>query len=163
MRAMDQLVATVTATLERQRLLLATAESCTGGMVAVLMTDLPGSSVWFDRGWVTYSDAAKMAELGVEPGLLSQDGAVSEGCVLAMARGAIKRSLAHVSLAISGVAGPGGGSDEKPVGTVWIGWGQKLGYAEAECFHFEGDRQAVREQAARAALEGLLQRLGKGR
>lgn len=159
MQALETLVAEVGQALARQRLQLVTAESCTGGMVAMLMTSVAGSSAWFERGWVTYSNAAKMAELSVPLKLLEKDGAVSEACVLAMAQGAIKQSLAHVSLAVSGIAGPDGGTADKPVGTVWIAWGQKLGYAEAECYHFTGARQAVREQAAAAALAGLLKRL----
>ena len=161
MQTLEQLAAAAGHELERHRLQLATAESCTGGMVAMLMTALAGSSVWFERGWVTYTNAAKEKELGVPASIFADQGAVSEACVLAMARGAIRESRAHVSIAISGIAGPAGGTEEKPVGTVWIAWGQKLGYAEASCFHFAGDRQSVREQAASAALEGLIKRLGR--
>jgi nicotinamide-nucleotide amidase len=156
---LEQLAAEVGWVLQRQRLMLATAESCTGGLVAMLMTTMAGSSTWFERGWVTYSNAAKMEELGVDAAILNTTGAVSKDCVLAMAQGAIRQSKAHVSLAVSGIAGPAGGTQEKPVGTVWLAWGQKLGYAEAEVFHFEGDRQAVREQAADRVLRGLLKRL----
>lgn len=159
MQEMEQLAQEAGQALLRQKLLLATAESCTGGLLSMLMTRFPGSSSWFERGWVTYSNAAKMAELGVKAELLKDYGAVSEECVLAMANGAIRQSLAHISIAISGVAGPGGGTPQKPVGTVWVAWGQKLGYAEAKLFHFEGARQEICNQAAVAALEGLLERL----
>lgn len=163
MQELEVLANSVGQTLLSQRLLLATAESCTGGLVSMLMTSFPGSSGWFERGWVTYSNSAKMAQLGVPMEVLENHGAVSEACVLAMAKGAIKQSLAHVSVAISGIAGPGGGTPAKPVGTVWLAWGQKLGYAEAGLFHFEGERQEICRQAAAAALEGLLERLGTGR
>ena len=141
------------------QLLLVTAESCTGGGIAEAVTDVPGSSGWFDWGFVSYSNDAKQAMLGVSPDTLARDGAVSEAVVLEMARGAIEQSRAHVSVAVSGVAGPGGGTADKPVGTVWIAWGQKLGYAEASCFHFDGDRIEVRHQTVAAALEGLIARL----
>jgi nicotinamide-nucleotide amidase len=141
------------------QLLLVTAESCTGGGIAEAVTDIPGSSGWFDRGFVSYSNDAKQAMLGVSPDTLARDGAVSEAVVLEMARGAIEQSRAHVSVAVSGVAGPGGGTADKPVGTVWIAWGQKLGYAETSCFHFDGDRIEVRRQTVAAALEGIIARL----
>ncbi len=145
--------------MQQQRLKLATAESCTGGMVAMLVTSIAGSSAWFDQGWVTYTNEAKQQQLGVPKGVFDEHGAVSEACVLAMAKGAIKQSQAHVSVAVSGIAGPAGGSEDKPVGMVWIAWGQKLGYAEAACYQFDGDRQAVREQATEAALDGIIKRL----
>lgn len=147
--------------LGRLRIRAVTAESCTGGLIAASITEVPGSSAWFERGFVTYSNSAKHDMLGVDAELFRRDGAVSEAVVLAMARGAIERSKGHISVAVSGIAGPEGGSADKPVGTVWIAWGQKLGYAEAHCFHFEGDRRAVREAAAVVALEGLIRRLGE--
>jgi nicotinamide-nucleotide amidase len=145
--------------LHGHQLVMVTAESCTGGALAGTLTSVPGSSEWFDRGFVTYSNSAKNEMLGVSPRTLDQYGAVSEAAVLEMARGAIEHSPGHLSTAISGIAGPGGGTPDKPVGTVWVAWGQKLGYAEACCFHFDGDRFAVREQTIRAALEGVVERL----
>lgn len=145
--------------LSGHQLILTTAESCTGGGIAEAITSVPGSSGWFDRGFVTYSDTAKQDMLGVAPATLARHGAVSEAVVLAMARGAIEQSPAHVSVAVSGIAGPDGDSADKPVGTVWIAWGQRLGYAEARCFQLDGDRAAVREQTIAAALEGVVERL----
>lgn len=139
---------------------LALAESCTGGLVAKLLTDVAGSSAWFERGLVTYTNLAKHELLGVPMSVFETAGAVSEACVRAMAAGAIEHSHAHWSIAITGVAGPGGGSADKPVGTVWIGWAcRENGRVEAERFQFDGDRAAVREQSAVQALQGLLQRL----
>ena len=133
----------------------ATAESCTGGGVATAITDIAGSSGWFDRGFVTYTNEAKQQMLGVSIDSLLRHGAVSEAVVLEMARGGLARSDAGICVAISGIAGPGGGSEDKPVGTVWIGWKRRGGYARAEIFHFEGDRDAVRRQTVAAALRGL--------
>ncbi len=138
---------------------LATAESCTGGWIAKVLTDIAGSSVWFERGWVTYSNAAKQQDLDVPEALLVGCGAVSEPVVLAMARGALQRSGADFAVAVSGVAGPGGGTPEKPVGTVWTAWAWRGGEgpaARAECRQFPGDREAVRRQTVVFALEGLL-------
>ncbi|XQU09254.1 CinA family protein [Halomonas sp. LY9] len=135
-----------------------TAESCTGGGIATAITSVAGSSAYFTAGYVTYSNAAKTRLLGVEPALLDAHGAVSEQVVNAMVAGACQESGADVAVAVSGVAGPDGGSDEKPVGTVWIAWGS-CEQQQAECFHFPGDRQAVREQAVREALAGLVARL----
>lgn len=140
-------------------LMTVTAESCTGGWVAKVLTDVPGSSAWVDRGFVTYSNAAKEEMLGVEPRTLSRDGAVSEAVVREMALGALARSRAQVAVAISGIAGPGGGTAAKPVGTVWLAWGLAGGRVDACCHHFPGDREAVRAQAVRAALLGVLERL----
>lgn len=146
--------------LARHKILLVTAESCTGGWIAEAVTAVAGSSAWFERGFVSYSNQAKQDMLGVPANTLKQHGAVSEEVVLEMARGAIQYSKGHISIAVSGVAGPDGGTAEKPVGTVWIGWGQKLGHAEAECFLFRGDRQAIREQTVIRALQGLIARMG---
>jgi nicotinamide-nucleotide amidase len=137
---------------------LATAESCTGGMLAKCLTDISGSSDYFDRGWVTYTNMAKQEELRVEGRLLARYGAVSEEVALAMVRGALKGSMAQHAIAVTGIAGPAGGSARKPVGTVWIGWGyRKHGRVtiHATRFRFRGGRDAVRRQAVRAALEGL--------
>lgn len=145
--------------LAEQRLILTTAESCTGGGIAETLTGIAGASAWFDRGFVTYSNEAKQEMLGVLPATLDTAGAVSEATALEMARGAISHSRAHVSVAVTGIAGPDGGSPDKPVGTVWIAWGQKLGYAEARCFQFAGDRNAVRQQTIHEAILGLNARL----
>ena len=140
---------------------LATAESCTGGMIAAACTDLAGSSNWFERGFVSYSNEAKSELLGVEPALIAAQGAVSEVVARAMAFGAIRHSHAQVSVAVTGVAGPAGGSKEKPVGTVWFGF-QVDGLLTSETRRFPGDRAAVREATVRHALDRLLQLLGPG-
>ncbi|WP_290524545.1 CinA family protein [Alcanivorax sp.] len=145
--------------LTRQRLMVVTAESCTGGGIAQAMTALPGSSAWFERGMVSYSNEAKQDLLGVQAQTLDSHGAVSQATALEMARGAIEHSRGHISVAVTGVAGPDGGTPDKPVGTVWIAWAQKQGPAEAQCFHFAGDRHAVRQQTILAAIEGLNARL----
>ena len=145
--------------LAQQRLLLTTAESCTGGGIAETLTGIAGASAWFDRGFVTYSNEAKLPMLGVAQSTLDRFGAVSEATALEMARGASSHSGAHVSVAVTGIAGPDGGTPDKPVGTVWIAWGQKLGYAEARRFQFDGDRNAVRQQAILEAILGLNARL----
>ncbi len=131
------------------------AESCTGGLVAKLLTDLPGSSAWFEYGFVTYTNAAKSDLLGVKPALIEQQGAVSASTVLAMVDGVLRRSPSNWGVAISGIAGPAGGSDEKPVGTVWIAWGSRAGCRSASRYQFEGDRDGIRLKAASAALAGL--------
>jgi len=141
---------------------LTCAESCTGGWVAKVCTDLPGSSGWFERGFVTYSNAAKQDLLGVSADTLATHGAVSEATVREMAAGALAHSAAHWSLAVSGIAGPGGGSADKPVGTVWMAWAGPDGWQHAHCHHFDGDREAVRRQAVEAVLQGLLERLDAG-
>jgi nicotinamide-nucleotide amidase len=138
--------------------LLATAESCTGGMIAAACTDLSGSSSWFERGFVTYSNAAKSEMLGVDAALIAQHGAVSEVVARAMAFGAVRHSQAQVSVAVTGVAGPTGGSAEKPVGTVWFGF-QVDGQLTSETRRFDGDRAAVRTATVRHALQRLVQLL----
>ena len=135
---------------------MATAESCTGGMIAAACTDLAGSSNWFERGFVTYSNAAKTELLGVDRLLIEGHGAVSEQVARAMAQGALARSHAQAAVAVTGVAGPGGGSADKPVGTVWFGWATPVGIT-SEMRHFRGDRVAVRQ----AALAHALARLAK--
>jgi nicotinamide-nucleotide amidase len=142
--------------LKRQGLTLATAESCTGGGVAEAITRIAGSSEWFDRGFVTYSNQAKTEMLGVDAALITTHGAVSEETARAMARGAIERSTAAVALSVTGVAGPGGGSERTPVGTVCFAWCSRTGSLASERRRFEGDREAVRRQSVIQALQGLL-------
>jgi nicotinamide-nucleotide amidase len=145
--------------LRARGLMLATAESCTGGLIAGACTDLSGSSDWFERGFVSYSNAAKTELLGVPAALIEAHGAVSEPVARAMAEGAVARSHAQLSVAVTGVAGPTGGSAEKPVGTVWFGW-SVAGQSHTEHMRFAGDRAAVRQATVRHALAGLLARLG---
>lgn len=135
--------------------MLATAESCTGGLIAGACTALAGSSQWFERGFVTYSNEAKAEMLGVPPGLIEEHGAVSEPVARAMADGALAHSRAQVSLAVTGVAGPTGGTKAKPVGTVWFAWCVG-GETHSEMQHFAGDRAAVRVATVRYALKRLL-------
>ncbi len=144
--------------LKKQSLRCVVAESCTGGRLASAITDIPGSSAWFDRGYITYSNQAKTEMLGVSAEVLAGTGAVSEATVCAMASGAIAASGADMSIAISGVAGPSGGSAEKPVGLVWISWALKSGQVEAQAYQFEGDRLAIRLLAVENALKGLIKR-----
>lgn len=138
---------------------LAAAESCTGGWVAQSLTAIAGSSAWFDRGFVTYSNAAKIDMLAVPETTLERHGAVSEATARAMAQGALAQSRADWSLAITGIAGPSGGTPDKPVGTVCFAWASRDGGCEAQTCHFAGDRAAVREQSVGHALGGLLVRL----
>lgn len=141
--------------LRDARLMLATAESCTGGWIAKTVTDIAGSSEWFDCGIAAYSYEAKQALLGVRPETLEQHGAVSRETVMEMVSGALVHSGAHVAVAVTGIAGPGGGTHDKPVGTVWIAWKRRGGYSTALHFHFRGDREMVRRQTVAAALHGL--------
>jgi nicotinamide-nucleotide amidase len=134
---------------------LVAAESCTGGWIAKAVTDIPGSSGWFECGVVAYSYEAKEALLGVRPQTLERTGAVSQETVVEMVSGALARYGASVAVAVTGVAGPSGGTQDKPVGTVWIGWKRRGGYARSELFHFDGDREAVRRQTVAAALDGV--------
>jgi nicotinamide-nucleotide amidase len=140
--------------------MLATAESCTGGWIGQAVTMVPGSSKWFDRGFVTYTNDAKQAMLGVRAQTLLRHGAVSEQAVLEMAAGALGRSKARVAVAVSGVAGPDGGSADKPVGTVWIAWAVRDREPLAQRFQFSGDRDSVRRQSVIRALEGLAGAIG---
>lgn len=159
--ATPQLVEKLAERLMQKGWMLATAESCTGGMIAAACTDLAGSSNWFDRGFVTYSNAAKQDMLGVPEALIAAHGAVSEPVARAMAQGAVAHSRARCSVAVTGVAGPGGGSEAKPVGTVWFGWRLEDGAAgpqtHAECLCFDGDRAQVRQATVQHALQRLLQ------
>jgi nicotinamide-nucleotide amidase len=141
---------------------LATAESCTGGHIAAACTDLAGSSTWFERGFVSYSNASKTELLGVDAALIAREGAVSEAVARAMASGAITHSRAQVAVAVTGVAGPSGGSADKPVGTVWLAWATPHGVS-AQVVHFTGGRAQVRAATVRHALQGLVHRLGASR
>ena len=139
--------------------MMASAESCTGGLIAGACTDRAGSSDWFERGFVTYSNAAKTELLGVPADLIAAHGAVSEPVARAMAAGALAHAPVQLAVAVTGVAGPGGGSAAKPVGTVWFGWATPQG-VDTGCMRFDGDRAAVRQATVAHALAGLLQRLG---
>lgn len=137
---------------------LGTAESCTGGLIAAVCTERAGSSAWFDRGVVTYSNQAKCDLLGVPAELIAEYGAVSEAVACAMAQGVLARGTAQLAVAVTGVAGPGGGSADKPVGTVWLAWAVRGQAPQAERHQWAGDRAAVRGQSVRQALAGLLLR-----
>ena len=154
------LVATLADGLRARGVCLATAESCTGGLIAAACTDLAGSSDWFERGFVTYSNAAKQDLLGVPEALLDAHGAVSEPVALAMAHGALSRAPVALAVAVTGVAGPGGGSAAKPVGLVWLAWAWRGAdgrtHSRAQRQLFTGDRRAVRQATVDAALQGLL-------
>ncbi|WP_432422274.1 CinA family protein [Robbsia betulipollinis] len=172
-------------TLSAAGLLLVSAESCTGGMIAAAITDIPGSSAWFERGYVTYSNEAKSTAIGVPGPLIARHGAVSEPVAKAMAEGALAASFAQIAVAVTGIAGPGGGTPAKPVGTVCFGWarhpsGAVPGHAPdragngdgvardamvalTETRHFDGDRASIREQATLHALRGLLRWLAADR
>ena len=152
---LDALAQATGARLLAARQMLVTAESCTGGWIAKAVTDVAGSSAWFDCGLVAYSYEAKQALLGVRPQTLETCGAVSRETVVEMVSGALVHSGATVAVAVTGIAGPGGGTDDKPVGTVWVAWKRRGGYPRAEVFHFEGDRDAVRRQTVATALRGL--------
>lgn len=147
----EELVRQLAARLTEKGWMLATAESCTGGMIAAACTDLAGSSQWFERGFVTYSNEAKTEMLGVPAELIAKHGAVSEEVVRAMAEGAIRHSRAQVSIAVTGIAGPGGGSVEKPVGTVWLAWSINT-LVHTQRMQFSGDRASVRMQTLIQAL-----------
>jgi len=153
-----ELAQKVGAALKARSLLLVTAESCTGGWVAMEVTAVAGSSEWFERGYVTYSNAAKREELGVAEDTLKRHGAVSEETAREMAAGALKNARGQVALAITGVAGPTGGSRDKPVGTVCFAWahGSKI---SSETRRFDGDRESVRRQSVLRALQGVLELL----
>lgn len=150
----------VGAALKSRRVLLATAESCTGGWIAQAVTAVPGSSAWFERGFVTYSNEAKKEQLGVHAPTLARHGAVSEAVAREMASGALARSRAQVALAVTGVAGPDGGTKAKPVGTVCFAWARRGQATLSATRHFPGGRNTVRRRAVIAALQGLLRSLG---
>ncbi len=146
--------------LNTRNLILATAESCTGGWVAKAITDLPGSSEWFAGSIVCYSNALKQGLLGVPEETLETFGAVSSETVKAMTQGVFDNTPADVAISVSGIAGPGGGSDDKPVGTVWLCWGKRGTTPIAQSFHFEGDREAVRLLSVEKALHCVMGLLG---
>jgi nicotinamide-nucleotide amidase len=158
---MDNLAAQVGALLKSHGMMLATAESCTGGGVAQAITEVAGSSAWFERGFVTYSNLSKQQMLGVRETTLEQHGAVSEMTVREMVAGALQHSAAQVALAVSGIAGPDGGTADKPVGTVWFAWGIKDGETRAQRYHLEGNRAEVRAKSVRIALQGVLDLLNQ--
>jgi nicotinamide-nucleotide amidase len=152
----------VGAALQKSGVTLATAESCTGGWIAEVVTQTAGSSNWFDCGFVTYSNQAKVQLLGVSPKTLVKHGAVSEETAAAMALGALAHCGAGIVLSVTGIAGPGGGSDDKPVGSVCFGWASRDQLAQTDTRFFTGDRASVRRQSVVFALEGLLKQLAAG-
>lgn len=151
------LVSEVGEALKNHQKMIVTAESCTGGLIAESLTSVAGSTAWFDRAYVTYSYEAKKEMLGVKETTIMKKGAVSQECVEEMVIGALQESHAKVSVACSGIAGPGGGTPDKPVGTVWISWAMQ-GHEQivSKLFHFDGDRDAVRQQCTVEALQGVL-------
>jgi nicotinamide-nucleotide amidase len=153
--SVDDLVAQLAALLTARGWMLASAESCTGGMIAAACTDLAGSSAWFERGFVSYSNAAKSELLGVPTGLIATHGAVSEAVARAMAQGALAHAHAQCAVAVTGVAGPTGGSADKPVGTVWFAWATPGGL-HSECQRFDGGRAAVRSATVEHSLRTLM-------
>ena len=158
---MENLAAQVGALLKSHGLMLATAESCTGGGVAQAITEVAGSSAWFERGFVTYSNLSKQQMLGVRETTIKRHGAVSEMTVREMVAGALANSAAQVALAVSGIAGPDGGTADKPVGTVWFAWGIKQGESHAQRYQLGGNRSEVRAQAERIALQGVVNLLNQ--
>jgi len=162
-RTLYQLAERVGQALKSRGLMLATAESCTGGWVSEAITMVPGSSSWFERGFVTYTYVSKREMLGVSEDTLDAHGAVSEPTVREMVTGALARSHAQIAVAVSGTAGPTGGTPEKPVGTVCFAWGFKDGTPKSETQQFAGDREAVRKQSVEHALNGILSLLEHGK
>jgi nicotinamide-nucleotide amidase len=154
-----QKVTELSQALLKAKVMVATAESCTGGMVAEALTALPGSSAWFERAFIAYSYESKYEMLGVHPLTIQEHGSVSKQCVEEMAIGALQNAHVQLTVALSGIAGPDGASVGKPVGTVWIAWAGQHMSVVSQRFQFDGDRDSVREQATLAALEGMLDRL----
>lgn len=156
----EELLTQLAAALSARGWMLVTAESCTGGLISGACTEQAGSSAWFERGFVTYSNAAKTEVLGVSAALIDAHGAVSEAVARAMVQGAVAHASAHahIGVAVTGIAGPTGGTAAKPVGTVWLAW-SVLGIVDTECHRFDGDRAAVRQATVRRALSGVLERL----
>ena len=152
----DELAQRLGAVLVARDWRTATAESCTGGGIAEAITRIAGASAWFDQGFVPYTNAAKHRQLGVPEATIEHHGAVSAATVEAMVTGALTHSEADIAVAVSGVAGPGGGTPTRPVGTVWFAWARRGERGEAQAMHFNGDRADVREQTVRHALEGLI-------
>lgn len=157
----QRLAARVGEALKQRGFMLVTAESCTGGWLAKVVTSVAGSSLWFDRGFVSYSNQAKQDMLDVKTATLLQYGAVSDEVVQEMALGALAHSVAQVSVAISGIAGPEGGMPTKPVGTVCLAWCVRGGMPRSRATHFAGDRQMIRQQAVMGALQGVMDELGR--
>lgn len=156
----DAMIEEIARRLQQKAWLMVTAESCTGGGVAQCLTSVAGSSCWFDRGFITYSNEAKQEMLDVPAAMIEKHGAVSEEVAVAMARGALAHSRAQLAVAVTGIAGPGGGSAEKPVGTVWLAWATETKTKRLrQCFG--GDRQSVRRQSEEAALQGVLELLAQ--
>jgi len=149
--------------LKAKDLRMATAESCTGGGIAQALTSIAGSSDWFECGFVSYSNESKQSMLGVKPQTLAEHGAVSKAVVKEMATGAVAHSNAQLAVAVSGVAGPDGGTPDKPVGCVWVAWALDGQTTDATCFHFQGDRESVRYQTVEVAVVGILDRLLEGK
>ncbi len=158
---MQDLVETLTSKMRGLGLMLATAESCTGGMIAVAMTERPGSSAVFERGFVTYSNDAKTELLDVPKDMLMKHGAVSSQVAIAMVKGAIAHSRAEIAVSVTGVAGPDGGTEKKPVGLVYIGFGDKAGVIEVAEHRFSGDRASIRQQTTESALKHLIKFIDK--
>jgi nicotinamide-nucleotide amidase len=156
MTTTEALAGSLGAALTRRSWRAVTAESCTGGLVAGAITDIAGSSAWFERGFVTYSNEAKESVLGVPDVLIAEHGAVSEATARAMVQGALAASLGDIAVSVTGVAGPGGGTEAKPVGMVCFAWGTRASQPVAVTRHFAGDRAQVRRASVEAALEGLL-------
>ena len=156
-----ELSAQLGALLQSQQYILTTAESCTGGGVSAAITDIAGSSAWFDRAFITYSNEAKMEMLEVEASTLNAHGAVSEETVTEMVLGAIKHSNANIGVSVSGIAGPDGGSEDKPVGTVCFAWADDSGWSKAATYCFDGDRHEVRRQAVEVAQKVLYEELSQ--
>ncbi|MEE8482844.1 MAG: CinA family protein [Acidiferrobacterales bacterium] len=154
---LDTIARKIGSELKAQKLTLVSAESCTGGWVGQVITSVSGSSRWYDRGFITYSNQAKREQLGVSTDVLARFGAVSEQAARAMAEGALANSHAQISLAITGIAGPDGGSENKPVGTVWFAWSGKSRETQTELHQFDGDRTSVRQQAVEVALLGIIE------
>jgi nicotinamide-nucleotide amidase len=153
---MPDLISDIFSKLKTRGGMIATAESCTGGLIAAAITAVPGSSEFFDRGFITYSNEAKMQMLGVPEEILNAHGAVSEETARAMVDGVFRKSRAHLAVSVTGIAGPGGGSEEKPVGLVYIGYGVRDGTVGVARHQFDGDRSAIREKSAAAALHHAL-------
>lgn len=160
-RDIENMAIQIGSALKSHGLVLATAESCTGGAVASAITDIAGSSEWFERGFITYSNEAKREMLGIAQDILTRYGAVSEAVVREMVAGALCHSHAQVALAVSGIAGPAGGMPDKPVGTVWFAWGVKEGQCVARLHHLSGNRAEIRMQSVCIAFQGVLELLNQ--
>ncbi|CAG9933491.1 CinA family protein [Candidatus Nitrotoga arctica] len=160
-RDIENMAIQIGSALKSHGLMLATAESCTGGAVASAITDIAGSSEWFERGFITYSNEAKREMLGVTQDTLMRYGAVSEAVVREMVAGALYHSHAQVALVVSGIAGPAGGTPDKPVGTVWFAWGIKGGQCVVRLHHLSGNRAEIRTQSVGMAFQGVLELLGQ--